>query len=331
MIESNMAEVLWHTDFEDRNGNGLLEFDEPVNLYRRLLLIRPDLGTNLNRLAGTPATPVSIMLQNDVSISFAGPAPIANSAEDLARRENRYAHNVVGIPGSFPYPISRTFLRATRLNSANLGALNPLLLQFAGTDVIASDIAAFDLLVFSPNSALRQFNVGDLSNPVTPPDSTLGFGSSPVSPLMPVGNVVGAGAYVDLAYLAKQFPGDYLYATTLNNILNSPDFSTWPNPKSGLQYLFNAAAPALGFDVAFDTYSTHYESNGLDEDADGVADEGRDGLDTDNLNGVDDAGEAETAAPYPTDLRGVKVVFRVVDRESVQAHQTTVVQSFVKK
>lgn len=358
VLESNVAEVLWYTDFTDRNGNGLIDHDELITVYRRLLLVRPDLGLNLNVAGGTPVTPVSFFLQNDISMSFASGAAVANSTEDLAKRENRFAHNVVGgIPGAFPYAIDRLFLRNTQLNAANLGALNPAnpsLLQYAGPDIVVRDVAAFDLMVFSPDAPMMQVNAGDLTDPNNQPDPVATSNSDPGSMIPPAIalTAVGSGAFVDLAWLARRpanvLANEYLYTGSTQYLLNSPQFSTWPNSRSGLQYFHNPLNPLLGFDVAYDTYSTHYESNGLDDDGDGIVDQGTNGLDEpgrtgqddDSVNGVDDVGEylgvddvleRESEPPYPFELRGVKIVFRMIHRESAQAHQTSVVQSYVKK
>ena len=79
----------------------------------------------------------------------------------------------------------------------------------------------------------------------------------------------------------------------------------------------------------YDTWSTHYEFNGIDEDNTGVADQGTNGID-DNSNGiVDDATEQETAPPYPVALRGVEVRIRVYEPASRQVRQVTVRHTFV--
>ena len=60
-----------------------------------------------------------------------------------------------------------------------------------------------------------------------------------------------------------------------------------------------------------------------------MIDEGTDGFDNDNQNGVDDAGELETAPPYATPLRGLQVRVRSWDPDSRQVRQMTVVSDFV--
>ena len=58
-------------------------------------------------------------------------------------------------------------------------------------------------------------------------------------------------------------------------------------------------------------------------------DEGTDGLDTDGINGVDDPGERETSPPYPVDLRGIEVRIRMMDFNTRQVRQVSVVGDFV--
>ena len=73
--------------------------------------------------------------------------------------------------------------------------------------------------------------------------------------------------------------------------------------------------------------------DGLDNDMDGLVDEfldeGTDGLDNDDANGVDDVGERETSPPYVVPLRSVQIVFRMVDPDTRQVRQATVVRDFV--
>ena len=83
----------------------------------------------------------------------------------------------------------------------------------------------------------------------------------------------------------------------------------------------------------YDTWSTHYESNGVDDDSDGKVDQGTNGID-DSLppDGVpDDPDEAETFAPYPVRLRGLEVRIRCYDPASKQIRQTTLRHSFLSR
>jgi hypothetical protein len=92
----------------------------------------------------------------------------------------------------------------------------------------------------------------------------------------------------------------------------------------------------------YDTWSLHYEANGLDEDGDGLVDQGTNGLDDDgdgtfdepaydaNGDGVfEDLGETETLPPYPVPLRGIEVRIRCYEPASRQVRQVTIRHTFV--
>lgn len=81
----------------------------------------------------------------------------------------------------------------------------------------------------------------------------------------------------------------------------------------------------------YDTWSTHYESNGENEDQVLGSDQGTNGLDDNNDGVPDDPGEAETFAPYPVRLRGLEVRIRCYDPASQQIRQTTLRHSFLSR
>jgi type II secretory pathway component PulJ len=79
----------------------------------------------------------------------------------------------------------------------------------------------------------------------------------------------------------------------------------------------------------FDTWSTHYESNGVDEDGRFGSDQGTN-LQDDNGDGlVDDPDERETSPPYPVPLRGIEVRIRCYEPASRQVRQVTIRHTFV--
>jgi hypothetical protein len=86
---------------------------------------------------------------------------------------------------------------------------------------------------------------------------------------------------------------------------------------------------ALGGRRTYDTWTTHYEANGRNEDGDALVDEGTNGLDDDGDGTVDDAGELETSPPYPWPLRGIEVRIRCYEPSSRQVRQVTVRHTFV--
>jgi len=95
--------------------------------------------------------------------------------------------------------------------------------------------------------------------------------------------------------------------------------------------LLRAADSRSRLSATYDTWSLHYEFNGLDDDNDGLIDEGADGIDN-NGNGVpDDPAEYETSPPYPVPLRGIEVRIRCYEPSSREVRQMTVRHSFIPK
>jgi hypothetical protein len=179
--------------------------------------------------------------------------------------------------------------------------------RFSGNDIVVSDILGFDIQVFSPNSEIRESG----GIPLTPNDSSLAYSGG-----VPVDN----GTFIDLGWTGGDI-SDLTFA----------QFSTNPNPESQLVYIDSNGNLVR----VLDTFSKHYESNGIDEDdippLGPRVDEATNGLDDDGANGVDDNGERETLPPYPFRIAGIKVSFRIVERTTKQVRQTSVVHSFLPK
>ena len=118
--------------------------------------------------------------------------------------------------------------------------------------------------------------------------------------------LVGYGAYVDLNY----------YQRSGHLVLLRPA---------------RAASRALSGTAAgvYDTWSTHYEHDGIDQNGDGVADAGTNGFDDNDDGVVDDAGEMDTSPPYPVPLRGIQVRIRVFEPDSRQIREVTITQDFL--
>jgi hypothetical protein len=89
--------------------------------------------------------------------------------------------------------------------------------------------------------------------------------------------------------------------------------------------------PYLNQYVLYDTWSTYYARDGFDQFGDNYRDTAFDGLDSDNQNGVDDAGEFETSPPYLAELRGVQVRIRMYEPGTRQTRQATIVADFVEE
>ncbi len=103
--------------------------------------------------------------------------------------------------------------------------------------------------------------------------------------------------------------------------------------------------------AVYDTWSTHYERDGLANNIDpyyGIGlisgkainpfydgsshfaiDPQTNGIDDDNINGIDDPGEAEAPPPYPYPLRGVQIKIRCFEPDTKQIREVTVTHKFV--
>ncbi|MEZ6093981.1 MAG: type II secretion system protein [Pirellulaceae bacterium] len=314
---SQIAEVIWWTDYNDRDNDTFHDYDEPIQVYRRVLLVRPDLNAPLGHLQVVNSIDevYDFFRINDVSARLAYDANAgnwklyANSLEDLSKRENRFAHWALSFPspptntttGDFPHELRTVHLQNCEQTTANLTGLD---LRYAGGDIRLSEALSFDVRVFSPDAPIQLID----NIAVSPGD---------------IGFINGApdddkGAFVDLGY----------------NDTSSPQFD--PTEPEFSEH-FNFAGPDRrmrlqhGTGYVLDTFSKHYESNGIDDDGRLGIDQGIDGIDNDGTNGVDDNNERETLPPYPFRIRGIEVRLRVVERNTQQVRQTSVVHSFMPR
>jgi type II secretory pathway pseudopilin PulG len=158
-------------------------------------------------------------------------------------------------------------------------------------------------------------------------------------------------------------PGDR--RSMLNGILpNIPGIFTrgpgfWPLNNQGNGTLSWTEAMAC----VYDTWSDHYEHDGIDNDCDQVIDEGTNGVDDpeyvvslqnpvsiDHLqwgrimhsnvtgtgtafynSGIDDAREQEAPPPYPHALRGIQIRIRVLENDSKQVREVTLVHECLQE
>lgn len=309
-IESQVAEIIWWTRLDprhDQNGNGLLDPGDYLTLHRRVLLVRPDLTINWAINGPTALADLrNFYMDNDVSVRFvpnnAGVASglAANSLADLTKRENRFAHVTSNtFPfGTFPFPID--------VNSGNPTCLANLAQSglHEGDDVVLSHVQAFDIRVFDPGASIRTDGIGRALVPSDP-----GWVAAVNN-----GNAeIGRGAFVDLNYLGAA---------------GTSVFSGPVNPLSQLNLSLPAGA------AVYDTWSFHYEHDGIDQDQSlgswhVGADQGTNGLDDDGSNGPDDTFERETSPPYPVPLRGMQIKIRIDDPDSRQVREASVVSDFI--
>jgi len=157
--------------------------------------------------------------------------------------------------------------------------------------------------VWDPMAPVLEVRSGTAATAVMPGDvgyvTALGRASS---------RIISRGAYVDLDY-------------ALGN-------AGTPFDGPGV---IRPGVPSTTGVLYYDTWSTHYEKDGIDQNGDGVIDSGTNGFD-DNGNGVvDDPTEMETSPPYPAPLRGIQIKIRCFEPDSRQIREVTVVQEFLPK
>ena len=167
-----------------------------------------------------------------------------------------------------------------------------------GEDVVLTNVLSFDVRVFDPAGT-----IGVSGNDAqVPGDSSF--------------TAVANGCYVDLGN------------STASGHFAGYGSRNYRGQSGGLQ-------GSLTTNRTWDTWSTHYETNGVDDDGVAGIDQGSNGFD-DTINGsypvngrVDDADEFETSPPYPFPLRGIEVRIRCYEPSSRQARQVTVRHTFV--
>jgi hypothetical protein len=81
----------------------------------------------------------------------------------------------------------------------------------------------------------------------------------------------------------------------------------------------------------YDTWSSYYEHDGIDQNYNNLIDEGTNGFDDDGNGVVDDPGEMEAPPPYPVALRGIQIKIRCYEPDSRQVREVTVVHDFLPK
>jgi prepilin-type N-terminal cleavage/methylation domain-containing protein len=311
LIESPNAEIAW---FCQQSPAVMQTVPGTVlyTLYRRQLLAMDYVGAGAFHGSGINSLPSTFTIPNiyqtyDLSMRSDNGRLYANSLGDLTKRENRFMHNhnPAGLTlSSTTYPYNNT--------ATNIASNGPLGGARAGEDIVMTNILSFDVRVYDPKAPIRSLS----TIAVTPGDPGYSSGAS----------TTAEGAYVDLNW---------------DRALTNPIAATAAYPPAG-QGVFQGrgagikagTSPATFSDRIYDTWSTHYESNGINEGdgpniTPGTIDEGTNGID-DNTDGViDDAGELETSPPYPVPLRGLEVRIRCYEPQSRQVRQVTVRHTFV--
>ena len=243
------------------------------------------------------------------------------------------------VPVTMPAPVG-TLDYWTNPHPAGLdpdtGALSSYLsgTRFA-EDVILTNVIGFDVKAWDPTCPL--FASG--GSALTPDDDDY---QAEFQSYVDSGSPtpIGFGAYVNLDYTR-----DYgLTSSTTPTLAQAQQASAFSGPgyyNNSNSFYDDTFGEAL--EGVYDTWSTHYESDGLDTDFDFdttsngsldsgetlVIDEGTDGVDNDGAGGIDDAGEREAPPPYPMPLRGIQVKIRVYEPDSRQIREVTVAQDFL--
>ena len=334
--ESQLAEVAWFLR-QTEVPAGITPPVVTYTLFRRQNLVIGHVGftpflDNANQVPWADYNAwAKFYDQFDLSAQYQNPKAVVvpNSLADLTRRESRFMHNVTGVidatAGSFRFPdgtVNPTF--QWQQTSAPDGLIFDRTKSSTrvGEDVILTNVIGFDVRVFDPGAPVGVPAGGDSA--VVPGDG--GFAAA---------TVAANGAYVDLGWNR----GPYGVVATSGQ---RPRFAGLGELMSGLR-----PANAAGVRV-WDTWSTHYESNGFDDDQDGTIDEGSNGLDDDSDGKVDespydvdgdgvftgagdDPGELETLPPYRFPLRGIEIRLRCYEPSSRQVRQVTIRHSFVPR
>ena len=250
--------------------------------------------------------------------------------------------------------------------------------DYQGEDVMLPHTLAFDIRAFDPlamvaahpgeDGAWGVIGLDDDNDGTSDNGTEAGWGGSDDEPMIPgdvgfgvtaSGNVqitsggsnrsvrqIGQGAFVDLSYAGKtHWDGSTTF--TYNLLANSSNAGwSYFSGRYPVCYRSNPADDVyLGAagSGTYDTWSFHYEYDGIDQDNDGTTDQATDGLDSSVIdatstsnpravvttNGVDDVGERETSPPYPVPLRAIQVRVRMIDQSSRQVRQVTVESSFI--
>ncbi|NDC64670.1 MAG: hypothetical protein EBZ59_11950, partial [Planctomycetia bacterium] len=254
LFESSVAEVGWFARATPGTSN-----PQTFTLYRKQLLVMGYVGaypffTGSNTLQLSGSWSGYFNLPCDVSVRREVDTLTPNTLSDLTRRENRFMHNTTGTTGltNYPFPFVSHQLASTTPATAetiSTTVIDGLIFDSTsprqGEDVVLTNVIAFDVRVFDPAAPVVASASG--GTPLVAGDP--GFTNAPIA----------SGAYVDLGN-----------GVSSNALLTgvAPRFAGYG------QGILAGSATARR---TYDTWSTHYEANGRDEDGDGVVDDGTNG------------------------------------------------------
>ena len=395
-IESAYAEIIWWTLLNDSNNDFIIDYSESQDLFRRVLLINPELNMPIVGFPGEVAveadlpfgqalewlalSDISARLETAASGTAGNVDIVANSLQDLASRQNRAfrSSTVAGLPFNrltFPHALDRTALSNLRASDAqplavagviDFDGIAPGILP-NGNDRVVENLAAFDVRVFASNAFVStvagvliepsdpQFNGFDGDGDGIPVACDADDGNPGNTSLLAGSGRVGA--YVDLGHHGG---GQFSQALTPTGFFSVTGTLAAKSPMN-YQFLFEqltfgagnptfpAAVPASLnglLETVYDTWTPAYESDGIDQDNAAVPlyrrvdptpltnaeanidDQGTNGIDDDGDNGPDDYNERETQPPYPDPISGLKVTFRLIEKQTGEIRQSSVVHDF---
>lgn len=308
---------------EDVNGNGQLDFGEDTNNngwldtglmqspYAEVVWFCREASSQPLANANPPTTLYNLHRRQLLVMDYVGADPF---------------HGTNAINGSLPAAYE-TYDVAMRQIGANG---NNILLPNGLTDLTKRE-----------NRFLHNFP-GTVSATVFPYENVVANLDSGSGPL--AGNRVGEDIILTnvLAFDVRVFdptakvrqsslgvavvPGDPGYSTNLTE-LASGAYIDMGVSNGGTFDAMNAKSQLQT--ATYDTWSDHYEFNGLDEDSEYGIDQKYNQLDDDSNGIVDDSNERETLPPYAVPLRGLEVRIRIYDNSTRQVRQVTVRHTFV--
>jgi hypothetical protein len=282
--------------------------------------------------------------------------PTANWNVDLWTLPNYWQEQNFAVPaGQSLDPTGGTLSLGSSYDYAYVyyDAINyPNLNSHYGEDVVMTNVIGFDVKAWDPGAPIVADTTGNFA--LVPGDP--GY----LNCLNSGNTVLDYGAYVDLNYMCQlggaaggnpsYTPAAYAPASVFcgAGTWKSGIRGTEPYSNSKLANPFDTTALSSTFglnwnhvglrDSVYDTWSFHYENDGVQQFPSSYYTSGllymdgdTNGFD-DNSDGViDDPGEAETSAPYPVPLYGIRVTIRVYEPSARQVQQRTIEQDFLPK
>jgi len=263
--------------------------------------------------------------------------------------------------------------------------------QRIGEDVILTNVIGFDVKAWDPGAPVVEDDVSKAA--LLPGDpgyvGELKEGSTAEYPApcrSPARRPLSYGAYADLNYMCllgpkglrnPNPPPPFLAAPPPGPSYQEPNYEPFPGAPephfAGAGHVRSGIRGTVPYDKDFgdpadwpppasrrasvyDTWSLHFEHDGVDQGNDGNVDLGTNGFD-DQVPGFDDDGdgivdedddgdgavdeppngvvddetEMETSPPYPVPLRGIQVKLRVFEPDSRQIREVTVKWDFVPR